>query len=110
MAVERTGASKSLLEFVDRVLDRAIADLGRTDLAELLARLRADRDAEFRQHIRELIAGMADSRELRRARINEIRAEVREAQEEWQRQLRALQWLKWKRDEQGNRHRPRDNE
>jgi hypothetical protein len=93
-----------------RVLDRAIADLGRTDLAELLARLRADRDAEFREHMRKLVVGMADSRELRRARINEISTEVREAEEEWQRQLRALQWLKWKRDEQGNRHRPRDDE
>ena len=93
-----------------RILDRAVADLGRTDLAELLARLRAARGAEFREHIRELIAGMADSRELRRARINEISTEVREAKEEWQRQLRALQWLKWERDEQGNRHRPRDDE
>ena len=93
-----------------RILDRAIADLGRTDLAELLARLRAARQAEFREHIREVIAGMADSRELRRARINEISTEVRQAKEEWQRQLRALQWLKWKRDEQGNRHRPRDDE
>jgi hypothetical protein len=93
-----------------RVLDRAIADLGRADLAELLARLRADRDAEFREHMREVIAGMAESRELRRARIKEISTEAREAKEEWQRQLRALQWLKWKRDEQGNRHRPRDDE
>jgi hypothetical protein len=93
-----------------RVLDRAIADLGRADLAELLARLRAARRAEFRDHTRELIAGMAESRECRRARINEISTEVREAHEEWQRQLRALQWLKWKRDEQGNRHRPRDDE
>jgi uncharacterized coiled-coil DUF342 family protein len=93
-----------------RILDRAIADLGRTDLAELLARLRAARDAEFREHIRELVAEMADSRERRRARINEIRAEFREAKEEWQRQLRTLQWVKWKRDEQGSRHRPRDDE
>ncbi len=93
-----------------RILDRAIADVGRTDLAELLARLRADRDAAFRQHIRELMAGMAESRQLRRARINEIRTEVREAQQEWRRQLRALQRLKWKRDEQGHRHRPRDDE
>jgi len=93
-----------------RILDRAICDLGRTDLAELLARLRAARDAEFREHIRELIAEMAESRELRRARIDEISTEVREAKKEWQRQLRALQWLKWKRDEQGSRHRPRDDE
>jgi hypothetical protein len=93
-----------------RILDQAIADLGRTDLAELLARLRAARDAEFREHIRELVAGMADSRERRRARINEISTEVREAKEEWQRQLRALQRVKWKRDEQGSRHRPRDDE
>ena len=93
-----------------RVLDRAFAELGRTDLAELLARLRAARAAEFREHIRELVAGMAESRELRRARINEIRTEVREAIEEWQRQSRALQRLKWERDEQGHRHRPRDDQ
>jgi hypothetical protein len=93
-----------------RILDRAIADLGRTDLAELLVRLRAARDAEFREHIRELIAGMAGSREFRRARINEIFTEVRQAREEWQRQLRALQRVKWDRDEQGNRHRPRHHQ
>jgi hypothetical protein len=93
-----------------RVLDRAFAELGRTDLAELLAHLRASRAAEFREHIRELVAGMEESRELRRARINEIRAEVRGAIEEWQRQSRALQRLKWERDEQGNRHRPRDDQ
>jgi hypothetical protein len=99
-----------LMERQLRILGRAAAEVGRTDLAELLARLRAARDAEFREHIRELIAGMAESRERRRARINEISTEVREAKEEWQRQLRALQWLKWERDEQGNRHRPRDDE
>jgi hypothetical protein len=93
-----------------RVLDRAVADLGREDLAELLARIRADRAAGFREYMRKLVAGMAESRELRRARINEIRAEVRGAIEEWQRQSRALQRLKWERDEQGNRHRPRDDQ
>jgi hypothetical protein len=93
-----------------RVLDVAIADLARTDLAEVLARLRAARHAEFREHIREVIAEMADSRQLRRARIKEISTEVWEAHEEWQRQLRALQRLKWKRDAQGHRHRPRDDE
>jgi len=89
-----------------RILDRTIADLGRADLAELMARIKIAREAEFRAHIRQLIAGMAESRQRRRARINEISREVRESQEEWQRQMRALRRLKWESSEQGNRHRP----
>jgi hypothetical protein len=92
------------------ILDRTIADLGRTDLAELMARIRAARQAEFREHIRQLVVGMAESRERRRARITEISREVRESGEEWQRQLRTLQRLKWESNEQGNRHRPRNHE
>jgi hypothetical protein len=92
------------------ILDRTIADLGRTDLAEVMARIRAARQAEFRAHIRRLIAGMAESRDRRRARIHEISREVRESKEEWQRQLRALQRLKWESHAQGNRHRPRNHE
>jgi len=93
-----------------RILDRTIADLGRTDLAVLMARIRVARQAEFREHIRRLVAGMAESRERRRARINEISREVRESREEWQRQSCALRRLKWESDEQGNRHRPRNHE
>jgi hypothetical protein len=93
-----------------RILDRAIADLGRADLAELLARLRAIREAEFRDHMREVISGVAESRELRRVRLNEIRTEVREAKEEWQWQRRAIAWAKADQHEKSHRHRPGDHE
>ena len=86
------------------VLDRAIADLGRRDLAELLVRIRAARQVEFQAHLCQLVAEMAESRERRRARIDEISAEVRESKEEWQRQLCALQRLRWQSDAQGSRH------
>ena len=99
-----------LMERQLRILGRAAAEVDRTDLAELLARIRSARAAALREHIHDVMAEMAESRQRRRARINEISTEVREAKEEWQRQLRALQWLKWKRDEQGYRHRPRDDE
>jgi hypothetical protein len=90
-----------------RILDRAIADVGRTDLAEFLARLRAIRDAEFRDHMRKVISGVAESREFRRARINEITTEVREAKEEWRRQRRAIARAKTEHHEESHRHRPR---
>lgn len=93
-----------------RILDRAIADLGRTDLAELLARIRAARRAEFHDHIREVISGLAESRQLRRARINEILTEVREGKEEWQRQRLAIARAKADHHEKSHRHRPRDHE
>ena len=73
-----------------RVLDRAIAELGRSDLVELMKRLRTLRDAQFRDHIREVIFRMEEARLLRRIRIDEICAEVREFQEEWQRQRRRI--------------------
>jgi hypothetical protein len=90
-----------------RILDRSIADLGRTDLAELLARIRAIRDAEFRDHMREVVSGVAESRELRRVRINEILTEVREGKEEWQRQRRAIARAKTEHHEESHWHRPR---
>ena len=93
-----------------RILDQTIADLGRTDLAELMARIRTARGAEFRAHIGRLVAGMAESRERRRARIDEISREARECKEEWQRQMRALQRLKWESSEQSHRHRPRHHQ
>lgn len=93
-----------------RILDQAVAGVGRTDLAELLAHIRSAQDAAFREHIRGVMAAIAESRELRRARINEISTEVRDAKEEWQRQLRSLQRLKWERDEQSRWHRPRDHQ
>ena len=73
-----------------RTLNRAIADLGRSDLAELMTRIRTLRDAQFRDHIREVTYRMEEARLLRRARIAEIRAEVREFQEEWRRQQRRI--------------------
>jgi len=93
-----------------RALDRAIADLGRTDLAELLARLRAARRAEFHEHVRDVTFRVAESREIRRARINEILTEVRESKEEWQRQRRVIARAKTEHYEKSHRHRPRDDE
>ncbi len=89
-----------------RILDRTIADLGRVDLAELLARIRSVRHAQFREHLREVMSRVREARARRRARIREIQTEVWESRQEWQRQLRQLQRLKWDH-EQGNRHRPR---
>ena len=73
-----------------RTLDRAITDLERSALAALMKRLRTLRDAQFREHIREVLFRMGEARLLRRARIDEIRAEVREFQEEWRRQRRRI--------------------
>ncbi len=106
----RTAGLSMLTPKQMRVLDRAIADLGRTDLAELLTRLRAIRDAEFRDHMRQVIRGVAESRALRRARISEILAEVREGKEEWQRQRRAIARAKAEHYEESHRHRPGDHE
>jgi len=93
-----------------RVLDRAIADLGRADLAELLARIRTARAADFRDHIRDVRLRIAESRHLRRARINEIFTEIRESKQEWQRQRRAIARARTDHDEKSDRHRPGNHE
>jgi len=71
-----------------RALERAIAEAGRTDLAELTQRIRVARKAEFEEHIRRLIRQIKTDRRLRRDRIREIRVEVRDFKSEWQRQAR----------------------
>ena len=70
-----------------RILDWAIADAGRADLAELMRRIRRARRAEFEKHIRQLICQMEFDRRLRHARVEEIRSEVREFKDEWRKQL-----------------------
>lgn len=77
-----------------RSLDWAIADAGRADLAEFMRRIRIARKAEFEEHVRRLVREIKADRRLRRARINEIRAEVRDFKDEWRRQVRRSQRAK----------------
>jgi len=77
-----------------RSLDRAIADAGRADLAELIRRIRRARKAEFEGHIRQLTRQNEFDRRLRHATVDEIRTEVKEFKDEWRKQVRRFQRAK----------------